>query len=45
MNQDVGKKKIEEESAAGKTEEMKWYHINRNFLPLKLVYFWNFCGE
>ena len=34
-----------EEADTGRANASKWYHINRNFLAIKLVYFWQFAGE
>ncbi|KAF0292791.1 Major facilitator superfamily domain-containing protein 6-B [Amphibalanus amphitrite] len=44
MNEDASKKKMEE-ATIEEIGDRRWYHINRNFLPIKLVYFWNFCAS
>ena len=45
MNQDDDKKKMDVSAATEKTAGRKWYHINRNFIAIKLVIFWSFSGE
>ena len=43
MNQ--GDDKQMEAAATEKMDDTKWYHINRNFLAIKIVIFWTFAGE